>query len=193
MILALYFIYERRADLIVLTASSFLFLICATDTLYSRIPNLANAVLILLGFCFHIHESGFAGAGWALLGMLAGLALFLVPFLLGGMGAGDVKALTALGTLLGPGIIFQVFIYTALFGGAMGALHALFAQNLRDKFLVFAGTLRAGGLTALRHFQFPTTSQTEPLRFPYAAALAFGFFAYIHWGGIMKLLAASNT
>jgi len=193
MILALYFIYEKRADMIVLTASSFLFLICATDTLYSRIPNLANAILILLGFCFHIREAGFAGAGWASLGMLAGLGLFLVPFLLGGMGAGDVKALTALGTLLGPGIIFQVFVYTALFGGAMGALHALFAQNLRDKFMVFAGTLRTGGLSALRNFRFPKASQTEPLRFPYAAALAFGFFAYIHWGGIMKLLATSNT
>ena len=47
---------------------------------------------------------GAAGLWTALLGLLAGFVLLLIPYLLGGMGAGDVKALAALGALLGAGI-----------------------------------------------------------------------------------------
>jgi prepilin peptidase CpaA len=189
MVLALYFIHENRAEMVILTASSFLFLICATDTLYSKIPNLANAVLVLLGLSLHIYSAGLAGAGWALLGLLAGLGLFLVPFLLGGMGAGDVKALAALGTLLGPKIIFQVFLYTAIIGGAMGLLHYLFAHSLWEKCRNLYNAFRAG--TISDHFRdLPRGAQAEKLRFPYAAAIALGFFAYIHWGELLKLFSA---
>ncbi|MBW1992755.1 MAG: prepilin peptidase, partial [Deltaproteobacteria bacterium] len=46
-----------------------------------------------------------------------GFALLIVPYLLGGMGAGDVKALAALGAWLGPWQTFILFFYMALAGG----------------------------------------------------------------------------
>ncbi len=188
MILALYFIQEKRAEMIILTASSFLFLICITDTLYSKIPNLFNGILVGLGFLFNFIEAGFSGAEWALYGLLTGLGLFLIPFLMGGMGAGDVKALAALGALLGPQIIFQVFLYTAIIGGAMGILHYVFARNLWKKIVLMVNTIRARNVGDYLK-SLPERSKEEPLRFPYAAAIAFGFFAYIHWGGIFNLIA----
>jgi prepilin peptidase CpaA len=194
MTMALYFIYFKRADLIVLSASFFLFLICVTDTLYSKIPNLCNFLLIILGFGLNSYQAGFAGTGMALLGLVTGLGLFLVPFLLGGMGAGDVKALAALGALLGPGNIFQVFLYTAIFGGMMGVLHYLAAGKLWEKLLILAGTVRMGGMPGVvKAYVPPKAGKTEPLRFPYAAAIAFGFFAFVHWGGILNLVDTINT
>jgi prepilin peptidase CpaA len=188
MALALYFIHENSAEMVILTASSFLFLICATDTLYSKIPNAFNALLAVAGLLYHFKSGGFPGAGWALLGLLTGLGLFLIPFLLGGMGAGDVKALAALGALLGPKIIFQVFLYTAIIGGGMGLLHYLFARSLWKKYLNLFNAFRAGTIsTYLRNF--PKGSQTERLRFPYAAAIALGFFAYVRWGELLKFFS----
>lgn len=188
-VLALYFIHEKRAEMVIVTASSFLFLICATDTLYSKIPNAFNALLAVLGLLYNFRFGGFTGAGWALLGLLTGLGLFLIPFLLGGMGAGDVKALAALGALLGPKIIFQVFLYTAIIGGGMGLLHYLFARSLWKKCLTLFNAFRAGTVSIYLR-DFPKGSQTERLRFPYAAAIALGFFAYVRWGELLKLFSA---
>ncbi|APG26968.1 hypothetical protein A7E78_03445 [Syntrophotalea acetylenivorans] len=182
---ALFFIYQQRADWVVLAASSFLFLICASDTLFSKIPNLFNLVWVLFAFGYHIYNTGLAGFSLAFLGLFAGLALFLIPFLMGGMGAGDVKALAALGALLGPATIFQVFIYTALWGGIMGLLQCLFVPQLRQACMEWMRALRSGLLPANSITDIPR----QTLRFPYAAAIAFGYYAYISWGGLLKLLA----
>jgi prepilin peptidase CpaA len=189
MLLALYFIHENSAKMVILTASSFLFLICATDTLYSKIPNAFNALLAVAGFIFNYKSGGLPGAGWAMLGLLTGLGLFLIPFLLGGMGAGDVKALAALGALLGPKIVLQVFLYTAIIGGGMGLLHYLFARSLWEKCRTLINAFRAGGLS-FSPWDIPRGPETERLRFPYAAAIALGFFAYLRWGELLKLFSA---
>lgn len=185
MVFALYFIHHQRTDWVVLAASSFLFLICASDTLYSKIPNLYNLLLLLFAFTYHFQQSGLAGLRFTFFGLLAGLALFLIPFLLGGMGAGDVKALAVLGALLGPQTILQVFIYTGLCGGVMGLLQCLFVPQLRQTCLHWIRSIRAGLLPSPG-----MGSQTkQTLRFPYAAAIALGYYAYISWGGLLKLLA----
>ena len=182
---ALFFIHQQRADWVVLAASSFLFLICASDTLFSKIPNLFNLACVLFAFGYHTYSNGLAGFSLAFFGLLAGLALFLLPFLMGGMGAGDVKALAVLGALLGPATILQVFIYTGLCGGVMGLLQCLFVPQLRQTCLEWLRSIRAGLVPAKSIADIPR----QTLRFPYAAAIAFGYYAYISWGGLLKLLA----
>lgn len=185
-VFALYFIRQQSADWVVLAASSFLFLVCVSDTLFSKIPNLFNLLLLLFAFGYHYHQSGLSGFRLAFFGLLAGLALLLLPFLMGGMGAGDVKALAALGALLGPQAILQVFIYTGLWGGVMGLLQCLFVPQLRQNCIIWMRALRAGLLPARSDAGQPG----QTLRFPYAAAIAFGYYAYISWGGLLKLLEA---
>jgi len=185
MVFALYLIHQQRADWIVLAASSFLFLICASDTLFSKIPNLFNLLLLLFAFGYHTSNNGLAGFSLAFFGLLAGLGLFLIPFIMGGMGAGDVKALAVLGALLGPVIILQVFVYTGLVGGIMGLLQCLFVPQLRQTCLEWIRSIRAGLVPAKSLAEIPG----QTLRFPYAAAIAFGYYAYISWGGLLQVLA----
>ena len=59
-------------------------------------------------------------AGW-----VTGLFLFMPLFLLGGMGAGDVKLLAALGAWLGPGAAFWLAIYASMAGGVLAVVVAL--------------------------------------------------------------------
>ena len=179
--ISLLFLVAYRNELKIVIASAFFALICATDTLESRIPNPLNLALLAAGFAYNFWASGPWGLLHAGSGCLVGLCFLLVPYLMGGVGGGDVKAFAALGSLLGPGPIFRVFLYTALFGGALAVLHYAFAHNLREKAAQWAGALRAFSLTGEARCLRPATSET--LRFPYAAAIAFGFFAYIHWGG----------
>jgi prepilin peptidase CpaA len=182
--LAVCFLYQSRSDLSILMASLFLLLICTTDTLYAKIPNLFIVVLTLCGFGLHVWLEGVAGLWTALLGLLVGFILLLIPYLLGGMGAGDVKALAALGALLGAGTILQVALYMSLAGGLMSVLHYMCNRNLLAQ-------CRAGwnSLTVFLYTRdikiLKPDSNSESLRFPYAAAIAFGFFAHTYWGNLI--------
>jgi len=168
-----------------LFAALFLVLICVTDTLRGKIPNFACLTAILAAFSWHGMHAGWSGVWFALLGLVAGFFLLLLPYLLGGMGAGDVKALAALGALLGAAAIFQVFLYTALAGGALAVLQMIFRngtlKSLRagfDRLRLFLYT-RDPGLLRPGH-------DTRSQRFPYAAAIALGFLARNQWGDLIK-------
>ncbi len=172
-----------HAPLIIL-ASAFLILICAIDTIYARIPNFLTVTLALAGAGYQYLVAGPAGLLNALLGLATGMALLIVPYALGGMGGGDVKALAALGTLLGPAGIFQVFLYMGLMGGILALFHYLLEANLRERAVAWGMALKSFTYTRDPRALLPTRT-SEKLRFPYAAAIAFGFFAFQHWGRLI--------
>lgn len=182
--ISLYFAFAGRADLTILAASIFFFAVCIVDTVYSRIPNIANLLFLLTGFGYHLYSAGASGLLFAALGMLTGLALLLLPYLMGGMGAGDVKAMAALGALLGTAGIFQVFLYMGLIGGLLALFHYALSHNLKEKCLEWTQDIKAFAYTKSL-VSLKTSGPREQLRFPYAAAIAFGFFAYVNWGGLL--------
>ena len=181
--LAGYFLLAHGHEPIIFFASLFFLVICTTDTLQAKIPNLATFTLVLIGLGYHIQADGVLGGAMALAGLLVGLALLLTPYLLGGMGAGDVKALAALGALLGPGDIFQVFLFSGLIGGAMALVHLALSKNLNDRLRSWITT--AWLLFTRQRLPGKATDAVDTrIKYPYGAAIAFGFFAFISWGGL---------
>jgi prepilin peptidase CpaA len=98
---------------------------CVTDLRTRRIPNVLTFGAAAAGIVFHLASDGAPGAQTAAGGWLIGFALFFPMFMLGGLGAGDVKLLAALGAWLGPGTILFVAMYTAIAGGVLGIAVAL--------------------------------------------------------------------
>ena len=85
-----------------------------------KISNPIAAGAFLSGLIGHTVLDGLPGAGGALLGSLMGFVVFLVFYLLGGMGGGDVKLMAGFGAMLGgwwP--TFMAAILAALVGGVM--------------------------------------------------------------------------
>jgi prepilin peptidase CpaA len=111
--------------LLVLTAAIY-------DLRFRRIPNWLNLSGIILGFGLNIFLFQWGGMVKAGEGMLLAFAVYLPLYLLRGMGAGDVKLMAAVGALVGPGYWFQIFIATALLGGATAGLYALAKRRLMD-------------------------------------------------------------
>ncbi|MGE4545493.1 MAG: prepilin peptidase [Pedobacter sp.] len=184
MIMAMLFIYRYPTNVFILAASGYLFIICGTDTLYSKIPNLVTLPLMLIGITYNIVISGLPGIVFSAAGLTVGLALLIVPFMMGGMGAGDVKALAALGTLLGPGKIFQIFLYMGIIGGLLGLMFHLMSSDTRKELRHYAAALKSVYLTKdYKSFKNPKIRKTY--KFPYASAIAFGFFAFTFWGDIL--------
>lgn len=92
-----------------------------TDLRHRRIPNSLTLSAAVVAVGFHAATDGLSGAGMSIAGWAAGVALFFPLFALGGMGAGDVKLLAALGAWLGP----QRALWTALYGSIAGGGIAL--------------------------------------------------------------------
>jgi prepilin peptidase CpaA len=89
------------------------------DVKSRRIPNYLTLGAALAGLGFQAGLHGWSGLGSGVLGMALGFCFLIVFYITGGMGAGDVKALAALGAWLGPSKTFELFIYMALFGGLL--------------------------------------------------------------------------
>jgi len=103
------------------------------DWKYRRIPNWLCLAGLIAGFASHCYFGGVA-SGWA--GGLAGLMvaakgfglaalIYLVLYLLRGMGAGDVKLMAALGSIAGPMSWFLLFLATAMLGGVVAVCLSL--------------------------------------------------------------------
>ena len=90
-----------------------------------RIPNVLTFGATLAAIVAHGYVEGLPGIGWSVAGWLVGVAFFFPLFALGGMGAGDVKLLAALGAWLGPGATVWVALLSWLAGGVLGLVVAL--------------------------------------------------------------------
>jgi prepilin peptidase CpaA len=97
------------------------------DLARRQIANWIPAAALAAGFGWQIGQNGvWPGAGYALGGAAAGFGVFLIFYLMGGMGGGDVKLMTGFGALLGPPRLLEAALWTAGIGGvlALGVLAA---------------------------------------------------------------------
>jgi Flp pilus assembly protein protease CpaA len=86
------------------------------DLTVRRIPNWIIAFGLAGGLLLN-GSQGFAQFSHSLLGFIGGIAVFIVPFALGWMGAGDVKYFGVVGALLGLGWLPRVLFYSILAAG----------------------------------------------------------------------------
>jgi len=148
-----------------------LLLAVAWDFATARIPNWITIPAAVGALVWHATVAGWAGLLTAASGWLVGIALLLVPWLLGGLGGGDAKLMGAVGAFLGPKGCLVAFFGTALVGGVAaiallawhGALGSAFRRWLR------MGTLMTLGLPG---YEAPTAPERTPrLRYGFAIAL----------------------
>lgn len=107
--------------------------------------------------------------GAAALGFVVGLALMLPGHLLGATGAGDVKLMAAVGTIVGPGIAVNAFLFTAVAGGVLAIAVALRRRRLSA---TLAGTARMIAAPTGAKQEIRTASASS--RFAYGPAIAVG-------------------
>ena len=114
------------------------------DLARRRISNWIPISALVCGVGYQAVTSGWTGAGTACLGALSGFGVFLVFYLLGGMGGGDVKLMAGFGALLGPGRLLEASLWTAAFGGLIAAGVILFRKCRRPCLAAEARPERAG-------------------------------------------------
>jgi len=154
-------------------------LLCAgigsvTDIRERRIPNLITGPAIVAGLMLHTIYGGWRGLGdAALAGLIAG-GIFLIFFLAGGMGAGDVKLMTAVGCIAGLSPLPLVVISTALAGGVFALAVSIYHGRLRETLGNVAALLRYHGRLGLTPHLDLNVINERTLRMPFALPIAAG-------------------
>src|ERR1700747_786407 len=95
-----------------------------------RIPHVLTFGAALAGLVAHGYLEGWSGAGVSAAGWLVGVAAFFPFFALGGLGAGDIKLLGAIGAWLGPVAAIWVALFSGIAGGVMALIVAASAGYL---------------------------------------------------------------
>jgi prepilin peptidase CpaA len=106
---------------------------CGWDLRTRRIPQALTLGGALAGFLFHTVNGGWGASFASAMGWAVGIAIFFVPFALGGLGGGDVKLLGAIGAWLGP----MNALWVGLYAGAAGGVLAIFVA-LTNGYLIRA-------------------------------------------------------
>jgi prepilin peptidase CpaA len=95
------------------------FMACVFDIRTSRIPNALTFGSAMAALTFHFATGGTQAFALAVSGWFVGMALLFILYALGGMGAGDVKLLGALGAWLGPIDAVWLVLFSGMAGGVM--------------------------------------------------------------------------
>lgn len=132
-----------------------------------RIPNWLTAPLAVGGLVASVAWDGpvAGGWGWALAGLLAGLALNLPLFLLRIRGGGDVKLFAAVGAWIGPVPIFAVFLVSTVLAMVLALVQAAAQRRLRPV-LENSAAMAVGTVHGVDPFD--DSPEADRLRLPYA-------------------------
>lgn len=164
-------------------ASLFLFLLLGTaivsDIRWRKIPNWLTGPSILVGLGFHTFMNHWTGLLFSLEGAALGLGLFLAMYLLGWMGAGDVKLYAAVGSFLGPVQTISAAIVIALVGGLLTLAILGFHLWRRQMGLRLWSYVPIMVLT--QSVKQMTPAQGAAPKVPYAVAIGLGTMVSYWW------------
>lgn len=154
-------------------------LICAvpgavSDVRERRIPNWLTYSGLAAGLGVRAVGGSWHGLGDAAGGLLVGGGAFLLLYLLGGMGAGDVKLMAAVSAWAGLKQSAPLLIATALAGGVLAVVYMVFYRRIGGT-LVNAGTLLRYHVTSgIKPHPELNLQSNATLRMPYGVAIAAG-------------------
>ena len=110
---------------------------CGWDLRTRRIPQVLTLGGAAAGLVFHFINGGWNAGVASAIGWLVGIAIFFLPFALGGLGAGDVKLLGAIGAWLGP----MNALWVGLYAGAAGGILAIFVALTKGYLIQAVGNV----------------------------------------------------
>ncbi|WP_248060951.1 A24 family peptidase [Paenibacillus silvae] len=144
-----------------------------SDIRSMKIPNRLTLPVTLAGAAAHLAWGGWEGMVFSAAGFAAGFGMLFLMYVIGAVGAGDVKLFGGIGAWTGFSFGVHVVIYSILYAGVIGIIILLFrrdgAHRFRTVIFYLFGFFKLGSLTLV--------SQEKNLKFPFMLAVLPGFIS----------------
>lgn len=158
-----------------------------TDLWRFKVYNLLTIPLLLAGLIYHGIMGGTAELSTSVTGALFGFGILLAPYVMGGMGAGDVKLMSAVGAWLGLPLTYYVFIASSIAAGIYALVLILMSKKMKEtwvnlqilwhRFTIFGRYLGADDRVEAEVVK----SDRRKRVIPFAAMVAVGILATLIW------------
>lgn len=170
---------NTNIDMAMIILGILLIIAAIADLRSQRIPNVLTLPMILFAMMFHTCFQGTQGFFFSLGGMGTGIGLLVIPYLMGGMGAGDAKLMGAVGSVVGAKGVLIAFLLTALAGGIYSILFLLVHRSQFKGFL--KNRVEAFQIFLLTHRYIPEAASVarQRPRLCYGLVIALGSILYI--------------
>jgi prepilin peptidase CpaA len=152
-----------------------------------KVYNALTMPLLLTGLVYHVIAGGMHGFLGSMAGILSGFAVLFVVYTMGGVGAGDVKLMAAVGAWLGMPLTLYVFVASALASGIYAVVLILLWGSLRETWInlqvvLFRMMALGHHLGADVHLEGEIKRADRRRRLvPFGAMVAVGFAAILAW------------
>lgn len=144
------------------------------DVQQHRIPNWLTYPAMLAGVLLRSYFFGWRGTTSAVLGLLLAGGIIFVFFVMRAIGAGDLKLLAAIGALIGPREVTVALLATAIAGGVLAIVYAIYCGRLRSTLVNVGSVLKFHAWGGLQAHPEINLDNPETLRLPYGLAIAAG-------------------
>lgn len=143
------------------------------DWRFRRIPNWLTVSGFVLGLGINGVVSGWTGLKGGLEGAGIAAAVLIVPVILRGIGAGDLKLMIALGACLGPWKFLNVLLASIFIAGAMAIVEIVRKRRVKETFGNLAVLIRAFATFGMgARESLVTLDDPGSLRLPFGVAIA---------------------
>jgi len=172
-------IFQSSDYFLILLLLSILSISAIIDFRTQKIPNLITFPAMIIALLYHFFIHGVDGLIFGALGLTTGIGLLIIPYILGGMGAGDAKLMGFVGAVLGSKGVFVAFLLTALVGGMYAVIIILLNQKqFKGFFKKQLITLQLFILTR-KFIPDPVEKNNKKPRLCYGVAIALGTYIYM--------------
>ena len=145
-----------------------------TDLRFQKIPNILTFPVMVTALAYHGITNGLDGLLFSAAGLALGIALLILPYLLGVMGAGDVKLMGAVGAILGARGAFIAFLFTGIAGGIYALMILLIRRKECREFVTRYTTMLKTFVFTGHFIPIPAGRNEKTPRLFYGVAIASG-------------------
>jgi len=159
----------------------------AYDALFRRIPNWLTAAGIILGLALNVFLRGvWPGLRFSLAGLIAAFAIYFVLYRLRAMGAGDVKLMAAIGSLVGWESWIAIFLITAVLGGFAALVLVTWRGRVKKTLwnVAFILSEMKSGRPAYARREELDVRSPKGLGLPHGAVIAVGTIVFLGLGAV---------
>lgn len=157
----------------------------ATDLSMRRIPNAILLPALMAALFLNSLSGGLMGLIDSVAGLVIGIVMLMPLYVLGRMGAGDVKLLGVVGSVLGAWGAIVAGFATMIAGAILGVLHLAWLLMMPD---VISRILRLASFITAKEAAPGDAMSLQTVRaaeIPYAVAITAGTFATLIYLGLL--------